>query len=62
MLTTAEAIAAELASAQEKSAPVELVTFAPQNLVPGRTLPSRNRRPGASLKGYRGMAEDLFRN
>ena len=62
VLTTAEAIAAELASAQEQAAPVELVTFAPQNLAPGRTLPSRNRRPGASLKGYRGMVEDLFRS
>lgn len=62
VLTTAEAIAAELASSQEQAAPVELVTFAPQNLAPGRTLPSRNRRPGASLKGYRGMVEDLFRS
>ena len=62
VLTTAEAIAADLAAAQEQAAPVELVTFAPQNLIPGRTLPSRNRRPGPSLKGYRGMVEDLFRS
>ena len=62
VLTTAEAIAAELAAAQDQAPPVELVTFAPQNLAPGGTLPSRNRRPGASLKGYRGMVEDLFRS
>ena len=62
VLTTAEAIAAELAAAQEQAAPVELVTFAPQNLAPGGTLPSRKRRPGASMKGYQGMVEDLFRS
>jgi len=60
--TTAEAIAAELAAAQKQAAPVELVTFAPQNLVPGGSLPSRKRRPGASMKGYRGMVEELFRS
>ena len=60
--TTAEAIAAELAAAQEQAAPVELVTFAPQNLAPGGSVPSRNRRPGASMKGYRGMVEELFRS
>ena len=60
--TTAEAIAAELAAAQDQATPVELVTFAPQNLVPGGSLPSRKRRPGASMKGYRGMVEELFRS
>ena len=59
--TTAEEIARKLAEEQESAAPVDLVTFAPEHLLPGQTLIRRNRRPGASLKGYRGMVEELFR-
>ena len=62
-VTTAEAIAAELAESQKNTAKVELVTFAPDHLLPGQTLPTRNRRPGASIRnGYKGMVEDLFRS
>jgi len=59
--TTAEEIARKLAEEQESAAPLDLVTFAPEHLFPGQTLIRRNRRPGASLKGYRGMVEELFR-
>lgn len=59
--TTAEEIARKLAEEQESEAPLDLVTFAPEHLLPGQTLIRRNRRPGASLKGYRGMVEELFR-
>ena len=59
--TTAEEIARKLAEEQESAAPLDLVTFAPEHLLPGQTLIRRNRRPGASLKGYRGMVEELFR-
>ena len=59
--TTAEEIAQKLAEEQESAAPLDLVTFAPEHLFPGQTLIRRNRRPGASLKGYRGMVEELFR-
>jgi hypothetical protein len=59
--TTAEEIARSLAEEQESASPPDLVTFAPDHLLPGQTLVRRKRRPGASLKGYRGMVEELFR-
>ena len=59
--TTAEEIARKLAEEQENAAPLDLVTFAPDHLLPGQTLTRRKRRPGASLKSYRGMVEELFR-
>ena len=60
--TTAEAILKELAEQQENAPPVALSTFAPDNLMPGQGLSSRNRKAGPSLGRYRRMAEDLFRN
>ena len=59
--TTAEEIARQLAEEQESSSPPDLVTFAPKYLLPGLMLVRRKRRPGASLKGYRGMVEELFK-
>ena len=59
--TTAEEIARTLAEEQASATPLDLVTFAPDHLLPGQTLVRRKRRPGASLKGYRGMVEELFR-
>ena len=59
--TTAEEIARSLAEDQESASTPDLVTFAPDHLLPGQTLVRRNRRPGASLKAYRGMVEELFR-
>ena len=61
-LTTAEAIAAELAAAEAARPAVTYSTFAPGNLVPGGGLHQRNRRPGAALKSFRGIAQDLFKS
>ena len=52
----------ELAEQQENAPPVALSTFAPDNLMPGQGLTSRNRKAGPSLGRYRRMAEDLFRS
>ena len=38
------------------------VTFAANNLKAGNTVPRRPRRPGASLKGFKDMASDLYRS
>ena len=59
-LTTAEAIAAELAAAQAARPVASDATFAPECLVPGGALPQRRRRGGANLAGFRGMAGGLF--
>ena len=61
-LTTAEAMLKELADAQAKAPAVALSTFAPDNLLPGQGLSSRNRKAGASMGRYRRMAEELFRS
>jgi hypothetical protein len=60
VLTTAEAIAAELAAVQAARPAVSNATFAPDCLVPGTALPMRRRRGGANLAGFRGMAGGLF--
>ena len=61
-LTTAEAIAAELAAAEAARPVVTLSTFAPDNLLPGNGLRQRKRRPGSNLKGFKEMAGDLFKS
>ena len=61
-LTTAEAIARELAAEESRKPDVVLITYAPENLLPGTTLPVRKRRPGASFKLYREMTEELFKS
>tara|TARA_E500000178_G_scaffold193993_1_gene192012 strand:+ start:899 stop:1354 length:456 start_codon:yes stop_codon:yes gene_type:complete len=61
-LTTAEAIARELAAEESRKPEVVLVTYAPENLLPGNTLPVRKRRPGASFKPYREMTDELFKS
>ena len=61
-LTTAEAIARELAAEESPKPEVVLVTYAPENLLPGTTLPVRKRRPGASFKPYREMTDELFKS
>ena len=61
-LTTAEAIAAELAAAEAARPAVTYSTFAPSNLMPGGGLLQRSRRPGAALKSFRGIAQDLFKS
>ena len=59
--TTAEAIAAELAASEAARPAVPLTTFAPDNLMPGSALRQSRRRPGASMKGFRTIAGDLFK-
>lgn len=61
-LTTAEAIAAELAAAEAARPVVSFSTYAPDRLMAGTGLPTRRRRPGASMKGFRGLASDLFKS
>ena len=61
-LTTAEAIAAELTAAEASRPAVTYSTFAPSNLMPGGGLRQRSRRPGAALKSFRGIAQDLFKS
>ena len=61
-ITTAEAIAAELAAAEAARPAVTYSTFAPSNLMPGSGLRQRSRRPGAALKTFRGIAQDLFKS
>lgn len=61
-LTTAEAIAAELAAAEAARPAVNLSTFAPEALQAGKGLRPQRRRPGANLKGFRSMAADLFKS
>jgi hypothetical protein len=38
-----------------------MVTFAPENLLPGTGLMARRRKPGASMRGFRSIASDLFK-
>ena len=60
--TTAEAIAELLAAEQQERPEVTLVNFAPLNLLPGQSVPTKYRRAGSSLGRYRSMASDLFKN
>ena len=62
VMTTAESIAAELAAAEAERPALTLTTFAPDNLLPGQALVQRRRRPGASMKSFSGMAEELFKS
>ncbi|MBM5796361.1 MAG: hypothetical protein FJ049_09600 [Cyanobacteria bacterium M_surface_7_m2_037] len=60
VLTTAEAIAAELAAEQAAKPAATLSTFAPDCVTAGGALPMRRRRGGANLAGFRSMAGSLF--
>ena len=59
-LTTAEAIAAELAADQANRPAPSKVTFADARLVPGAN-PSRRRRVGANLAAFKDMAKGMMR-
>ena len=61
-LTTAEAIAAELRAAQEAKPAATIATFAPECLNPANAVPTRRRRAGANLAGFKDMASGLFRS
>ena len=60
VVTTAEAIAAELAAEQAALPPRTESTFAPECVSAGGALPMRRRRGGANLAGFRSMASGLF--
>ena len=60
--TAAEAIAAKLAASEAARPAVTFSTFAPENLAAGAGLPSRRRRPGAAMNGFRSLAADLFKS
>lgn len=60
VVTTAEAIAAELAAEQAARPAVTSSTFAPDCVTAGGALPMRRRRGGANLAGFRSMAGSLF--
>jgi hypothetical protein len=62
MLTTAEAIAAELRAAQESRPAPSQATFAPDCLNPANPIPSRRRTAGANLAGFKAMAAGLFKS
>jgi len=62
VLTTAEAIAAELRATQEAKPPASVVTFAPEALNPANAVPTRRRKAGANLAGYKQMAAGMFRS
>tara|TARA_B100001094_G_C18088103_1_gene748886 strand:+ start:489 stop:1025 length:537 start_codon:yes stop_codon:yes gene_type:complete len=60
-LTTAEAIAAELAAAEAEKPELVLMNFAPDALRPGNSIRFNKRVPGRNLSGFRDMASDLFK-
>ena len=62
VLTTAEAIALELAAEAEHQPAALLVNYAPEHLLAGKNLPTRKRQPGPSLQRYRTMTSELFRS
>jgi hypothetical protein len=59
VLTTAEAIAAELAAAQANRPAPTSATFAPECLSPSGALPRRRRRGGANLAPFMTMAKGM---
>jgi hypothetical protein len=61
-LTTAEAIAAELAAAQANRPVPSLATFAPEALLPGGATPRLRRRGGANLAGFKAIARSFVKN
>ncbi len=61
-LTTAEAIAAELAAEQANRPEPSLATFAAECLVPGAATTPRRRRGGANLAGFRAIARSYLKN
>jgi hypothetical protein len=62
VLTTAEAVAAELRAAQEARPAPTNVTFAPDCLNPANAVPTPRRRAGANLGVFKGMVNEMFRS
>ena len=59
ILTTAEAIAAELRRDQENRPAPSVVTFSPERLIPSGALPRARRRAGANLAMFKEMASGM---
>ncbi len=59
--TTSEAIAEELALSEAGRPAITFSTYAPDRLLVGGELPTRRRRPGASMQVFRGLATELFK-
>ena len=59
---TAEQIARSLAESQQELEPLVLSNFATDHLLAGQSLPIRRRRAGSSMKQYKQMAGELFKN
>jgi hypothetical protein len=62
VLTTAEAIAAELAAAEAQRPAPTMATFAPECLTPGGAAPMRRRTGGANLRVFKDMAAGMMRS
>ena len=60
VLTTAEAIAAELRREQENRPAPSVVTFSPECLIPSGALPRARRRAGANLGVFKQMASGML--
>ena len=59
---TAEQLTRSLAESQQEMEPLILSNFATDHLLAGQSLPIRRRRAGSSLKQYKQMAGELFKN
>jgi hypothetical protein len=62
VLTTVEAIAAELAAAQAERPAPSLTTFAPDCVTAGGAVPMRRRLAGANLAGFKAMAKGMMKS
>jgi hypothetical protein len=62
VLTTAEAMAAELRREQESLPPPSLVTFSPECLTPAGALSRRRRLAGANIGPFKAMAASLMKS
>jgi hypothetical protein len=62
VLTTAEAIAAELAADQANRPAPSKATFAPDCLAPSGVVPRRRRLAGANLGVFKEMAKGMMRS
>ncbi len=60
VLTTAEAIAAELRLEQENRPAPSVITFSPERLTPSGALPRARRRAGANLGMFKEMASGML--
>jgi hypothetical protein len=61
-LTTAEAIAAELAAAEALRPAPSMATFAPECVTAGGATPMKRRSPGANLAVFKEMAAGMMRS